>query len=182
VQSRRYGSSGVLLFRSARRGQHLRDALAVVLVLFLAGQSIVAAGWPEALSLLGGGPEPATVLVQVLGAVLLFGGIGLLVTAQLQLGASWRIGIEDGARPGLQTDGLYRFSRNPIFVAMLVVLAGYTLLLPTWLSLAMILGAGIGIRQQVLEEEAYLLRTYGETYREYERRVGRWVPMLGRLR
>ena len=45
-----------------------------------------------------------------------------------------RIGIEDAARPGLVTGGLYRFCRNPIFLALLVVIAGYTLMLPTVLS------------------------------------------------
>jgi protein-S-isoprenylcysteine O-methyltransferase Ste14 len=104
------------------------------------------------------------------------------VTAQLHLGASWRIGIDEGASPGLVTSGLYRFCRNPIFLALLVTLSGYTLMLPTRLSLGLLLGAYIGVRQQVAAEEAYLLRTYGESYREYARRVGRFLPGLGRFR
>jgi protein-S-isoprenylcysteine O-methyltransferase Ste14 len=62
------------------------------------------------------------------------------------------------------------------------MLAGYALLLPTRLSLLLLGGAFIGIRQQVLTEEAYLSRTYGATYRAYARRVGRFVPGIGRLR
>ena len=41
---------------------------------------------------------------------------------------------EDAARPDSVTGGLYRFCRNPIFLALLVVIAGYTLMLPTVLS------------------------------------------------
>ncbi len=105
-----------------------------------------------------------------------------LVMAQLNLGASWRIGIEESTSPGLVTSGLYRFCRNPIFLAILTILTGYTLLLPTRLSLILLLGAFIGIRQQVLAEEAYLLRAYGDAYREYARNVGRFLPGVGRLR
>lgn len=116
------------------------------------------------------------------GALLLFGGIALLIAAQLDLGASWRIGIEEGASPGLVTGGLYRFCRNPIFLALIVIVAGYALLLPTRLSLILLVGAYIGVRQQASAEEAYLMRTYGDSYRAYARRVGRFLPGLGRLR
>ena len=109
-------------------------------------------------------------------------GLILLVAAQLHLGAAWRIGIEEGARPGLVTGGLYRFCRNPIFLALLVFVSGYVMLLPTRLSLALLLGACIGVRLQVAAEEAYLLAAYGETYRDYARRVGRFLPGAGRLR
>ncbi len=178
----RHGTWGIILFRSGSRGQKLRDSLAVVLFILLVGQSVLAAGWPEMLSRLSAAQEWALAVQRVTGAVLLFGGIILLVTAQLDLGASWRIGIEEGANPGLITSGLYRFCRNPIFLALLITVAGYTLLLPTRLSLALLLGTCIGVRQQVAAEEAYLLRAYGESYREYARRVGRFLPRIGRLR
>jgi protein-S-isoprenylcysteine O-methyltransferase Ste14 len=105
-----------------------------------------------------------------------------MVAAQLDLGASWRVGIDEGARPGLVTDGLYRFTRNPIFLAMLLALTGFTLLVPTWLSAGTLVVAFLGIRQQVGEEEAWLARAYGDDYRRYAARVGRFVPGLGRLR
>jgi protein-S-isoprenylcysteine O-methyltransferase Ste14 len=37
------------------------------------------------------------------------------------------------------------------------------------------------VRGQVIEEEAYLLRTYGEEYRSFARRVGRFLPGVGAL-
>lgn len=182
VQFRRHGTWGIILFRSGSLGQKLRDSLAVVLFILLVGQGIMAAGWPEALSLLGADHRSTLTVQHVTGAVLLFGGIILLVTAQLDLGASWRIGIEEGTKPGLITSGLYRFCRNPIFLALVITVVGYTLLLPTRLSLVLLLGTFVGVRQQVAAEEAYLLRAYGESYREYARRVGRFLPGLGKLR
>jgi len=180
-QRRRYGTPRVLFLQAGRWQETLRNALGVVLVLLLAGQAVVAVTWPESLVPLDSSYYPAADVLQATGAVLLFGGIALLVIAQLNLGASWRIGIEENSSPGLVTSGFYRFCRNPIFLAMLIMLTGYALLLPTLLSLALLVGAFIGIRQQVLTEEAYLSRTYGDIYRAYTRRVGRFVPGIGRL-
>jgi len=181
-QRRRYGSRGVLFFRSQRWQEKLRDALGVVLVLFLVGQAAMAAAWPASFAPVEASDHLVAEIWRVTGAALLFGGIALLMVAQLNLGASWRIGIEKGSSPGLVTSGFYRFCRNPIFFAILIMLMGYALLLPTRLSLALLIGTFIGMRQQVLTEEAYLCHTYGDAYRAYARRVGRFVPGIGRLR
>jgi protein-S-isoprenylcysteine O-methyltransferase Ste14 len=181
-QRHRYGSRGVLLFRSRRWQDRARDAMGVVLVLLLGGQAVVGVASPASLGFLGPPDSSVAGLRLALGALLLLGGIALLVIAQLDLGASWRIGIEEGARPGLVTDGIYRFCRNPIFLAILITLAGYTVLLPTHLSLLLLAGAFVGIRQQVLAEETFLGVAYGDAYRAYARRVGRFLPGIGRLR
>lgn len=182
LQHRRHGNWGIVLFQSESRAQNARDGMALVLFVLLIGQAVVAARWPEALPLSQADRRSAPELRHAMGAVLLFGGLLLLVAAQLNLGASWRIGIEEGARLGLVTGGLYRFCRNPIFLALLVILAGYALLLPTLLSAAMLAGAYLALRQQIAAEESYLLRAYGEEYRNYARRVGRLLPGIGKLR
>ena len=182
VQVRRYGSSGIVLFRSGRGGQHLREALFLVLAVALLAEASLAAVAPRRLP--GLVPlAPATVaLLRTTGIVMVLGATALMLAAQLDLGASWRVGIDEGARPGLVTRGLYRYSRNPIYVAMLTALLGFTLLLPTWISLLLLIGAGLGIQRHVTDEEAYLARAYGEEYRCYAVRVGRFVPGVGRLR
>ncbi len=182
VQLRRYGSSGIVLFRSGRPGQHLREALFVVLAVALLAEAALAAVAPRRLpGLVPLAPATAAVL-RATGTVMVLGATALMLAAQLDLGASWRVGIDQGARPGLVTGGLYRYSRNPIYVAMLAALLGFALLLPSWISLGLLIGAGLGIRRHVRDEEAYLARAYGEEYRRYAARVGRFVPGVGRLR
>ena len=181
LRQRRTGASGIWLFRSGGAGLKLRDGAAVALMVLAFAQAVVAAGWPQALPLSQADRDTAAPLRHATGAVLLFVAFGLLVIAQLNLGASWRVGIEEGARPGLISGGLYRYSRNPIFLALLVFLAGYTLLLPTLLSALMLAGAYVGVRQQIAAEEDYLSRTYGAEYREYARSVGRLVPGIGKM-
>jgi protein-S-isoprenylcysteine O-methyltransferase Ste14 len=70
--------------------------------------------------------------------------------------------VDETARPGLVTSGVYALSRNPIFLALLA-------------------GGYLGARLQIAAEEAYLVRTYGDPYRAYARRVGRLVPGIGKL-
>ena len=181
LQRRRHGTWGILLFRSGGIAQKARDSLMLVAFALLVGQALAAALRPEILPLVEADLRATPVLRPALGAVLLFSALILLVTAQLNLGASWRIGIDEGARPGLVTDGVYGFCRNPIFLALLVFLAGYTLLVPTFLSAVILAAAYVGIRQQDAEEERYLARSYGEPFREYARRVGRLVPGIGKL-
>jgi protein-S-isoprenylcysteine O-methyltransferase Ste14 len=180
LQRRRHGSWGIAVFKGSP-AQNVRDAMLVVLPILLIGQAAVAAWWPHALPLAEADLRETSAIRVALGAVLLFGGLLLQAAAMLHLGASWRIGIEEGARPGLVTGGLYRFSRNPIFLALIAVLVGYTLLLPTLLSALILAAAGFAIRQQIAEEERYLSRTYGEPYRAYARRVGRLLLGIGKL-
>ena len=79
--------------------------------------------------------------------------------------------------PEIVTGGLYRFCRNPIFLALLVVIAGYTLMLPTVLSLVLLAGAYLGIRLEIAAEERYLEPAYGNSFRDYAGRVGRLLPV-----
>jgi protein-S-isoprenylcysteine O-methyltransferase Ste14 len=181
LQQRSHGHSGILLFRSGDQAQKLRDAAAVLLFLLLVAQSLVAALAPESLPLAQADRRAAPGLRHLTGVALMIVGIVALVVAQLELGASWRIGIDEAARPGLVTGGLYAVSRNPIFCALLVIVVGYTLLLPTVLSALLLGGSYIGIRWQIGAEEAYLARAYGEHYRAYARRVGRLLPGVGKL-
>jgi len=176
LQARRYGGTGLVMFRSGRTGQTLREAFFLVIAVVLLVEAVRVAMVPEA-----GTVPPAVAALRPLGALLLLGATALMVVAQLDLGASWRIGIDEGARPGLVTRGLYRFSRNPIFLAMLLALVGFALLVPSWLSLAIVVGAFFGVRRHVTDEEDYLTRTYGEAYRAYARRVGRFLPGVGRF-
>lgn len=179
LQHRRYGRSGVILFQQTGLWARCRDALLLVapglLWLLTVGQAIspgrVVAGRLDALE-----SGPTTVV----GACLLAAGVFVMTAAQLQMGKSWRIGIEEAARPGLVTWGLYRYCRNPIFAAMLIALGGLALLMPSLLTLLLWLGTYVGIRRQVAEEEVYLRRAYGVEYLGYAARVGRFTPWLGR--
>lgn len=116
--------------------------------------------------------------------VVLF-SIGLLATfgAQLAMGASWRIGVEEDERTDLVTGGPFTLVRNPIYSAMLPAVAGLVLVAPSLLAIAgwLLLLCALELQVRVVEEP-YLLATHGEAYASYAARVGRFVPGIGRLR
>jgi len=181
LQWRRYGGSGIMLFRSGRWMQHLRELGLVALSAMLIGQAAHFSFSPAVLERVALGSLAAAGVRFWSGVGLFAAGTVLMVVAQLDLGASWRVGFDTRNRPGLVTDGLYGLVRNPIYLALFVVLVGYLGMIPTWISLLLTIGTFVGIRVQVLDEEAFLTRTYGTAYRDYARRVGRFLPGVGCL-
>jgi protein-S-isoprenylcysteine O-methyltransferase Ste14 len=179
LQYRRHGHTGITLFRSASWVQWVGEGGFCLILLVIVAQPIVFAVLPEALSwALIIAPAPGFVWVGTLVLVL---GVIFLVAAQLGMGASWRVGIDEATAPGLVTEGLYRFCRNPIYLGMFVALAGMAVVLPTALSVVNLLCVVAGVRYQVSQEEEYLLRSYGQGFRTYASRVGRFLPGLGKL-
>lgn len=123
-----------------------------------------------------------TTAVHVVGLLLAVGGIGLTFYAQVAMGASWRIGVDPAERTQLVTSGPFALVRNPIFAAMLPTALGLTLLVPSWVALAGLVGLVMALELQVrVVEEPYLLKVHGATYSTYATRVGRFVPGIGRL-
>ena len=104
-----------------------------------------------------------------------------IVVAQVQMGASWRVGIDSERRTALVTHGLFRVVRNPIFTGMLLAALGVVAMTPSaWSVMAWLFFVWVLALQTRLEEE-HLLRTHGEAYRQYASQVGRFVPGVGLL-
>ena len=109
------------------------------------------------------------------GIVLLLLSLVWTAVAQYQMGQSWRIGIDREHRSPLVQRGFFNFSRNPIFVGIMVTLLGLFLFIPNALTLVVLVVGVVVISIQVRLEESYLLESHGDSYREYQRRVRRWL-------
>jgi protein-S-isoprenylcysteine O-methyltransferase Ste14 len=119
--------------------------------------------------------------VRATGVALFLAGLCATLYAQLAMGESWRIGVDEEERTDLVTAGPFGLVRNPIFSAMLPTSLGLALLVPNVVALAGLAALLIALEIQVrLVEEPYLLRVHGQSYRQYVARVGRFVPGLGR--
>lgn len=121
--------------------------------------------------------------VAALAVVATLAGIVATYAAQRGMGSAWRIGVRAAERTPLVTDGPFAWVRNPIFSCMLWTAGGLTLLLPDLLTLGSLGLLVLAVELQVrVVEEPHLLGLHGGVYRDYARRVGRFVPGLGRLR
>jgi len=113
---------------------------------------------------------------QVLGAVLLFTGLPLF-TAGAFLTGKYVYSKLPEERPLLQC-GPYRYIRHPIYLSFLLTSVGFLLLAANIVMLPLLL-ALTAIKYPKPEEEK-LIRLYGDAYREYRNRTGRFFPKLRR--
>jgi protein-S-isoprenylcysteine O-methyltransferase Ste14 len=111
----------------------------------------------------------------IIGIALLVLALIWVLVAQLQMGDSWRIGIDEKSESALVQHGLFAVSRNPIFLGMLVMLVGMLLILPTAATLTVSALGFVLIHVQVRLEEDFLAEKYGEDYRKYQMSVHRWI-------
>jgi protein-S-isoprenylcysteine O-methyltransferase Ste14 len=114
------------------------------------------------------------------GAMLVLAAPVLFAAALRSMGTSWRIGI-DRRQPGqLVTSGVFGWSRNPIYLAFDLVVIGAFLIHGRVVYL--ILGAAVVllIHAVVLREERFLDAQYGEAFRAYRQRVGRYGSLRPR--
>lgn len=113
-------------------------------------------------------------LFRYVGYALLLASLVWVVTAQVQMADSWRIGI-DSSKTQLASTGLFGVSRNPIFLGMVGTLLGLLLVLPNALTLT-IFALDFALMQiQVRLEEEFLRRSQEGEYEEYANRVRRWL-------
>lgn len=76
----------------------------------------------------------------------------------------------------LVTDGLFRWSRNPMYLGFVLFLIGLAIMLETLLSFFFAAAfAVIADRWYINFEERALRRTFGERYEAYARRTRRWI-------
>jgi protein-S-isoprenylcysteine O-methyltransferase Ste14 len=76
----------------------------------------------------------------------------------------------------LVTGGLFRYSRNPIYIAVSAIHAGISLAADSPWALAFLVPALVVIRYGVIaREERYLEARFGDEYRRYRATVRRWL-------
>ena len=94
---------------------------------------------------------------------------------QYQMSKSWRIGIDYEEKTDLINHGLFKYSRNPIFLGVLISYLGTFLIIPNILSFSILLVTFVSIQTQVRLEEEYLEKVQGNEYLVYKKAVLRWI-------
>ena len=110
-----------------------------------------------------------------IGVAFCTGGLGLLLWSLISFGRSFRVGIDTDRPDRIVTSGIFAVSRNPIYVAFASVLLGQFLIFPNWILLLYMGAATWLFHRQVLREEDYLKKHYGDEYAHYCRRVRRYL-------
>jgi protein-S-isoprenylcysteine O-methyltransferase Ste14 len=109
------------------------------------------------------------------GVVFCFAGLALLLWSLISFGKSFRVGIDMGRPDKLVTDGIFAYSRNPIYVAFAFILIGEFLIFSNWILLIYVFAGFWLFHRQVLRKEEYLKTHYGQEYTHYCRQVRRYL-------
>lgn len=128
-------------------------------------------GWP----LVGGGKFFQSETMAWVGVGLCCAGLLMLLASLISFGRSFRVGIDVDDPDKLVTTGVFAFSRNPIYVGLFLVLLGQFLVFPNWVPLVYLAAGTWLFHRQVVREEEFMRRHYGEQYAAYCRRVRRYV-------
>lgn len=113
--------------------------------------------------------------VQLCGLVLIHVSLIWIAVAQFQMSNSWRIGIDEQHITPLVTHGVFSVSRNPIFLGLIISMAGIFMILPNALTFLLMTGTYFIIQVQIRLEEEYLQQAHGETYTSYLERTRRLI-------
>ena len=112
----------------------------------------------------------------IAGWVVIGVGVLILVAGWVQFFRAKTNILHDRPASHVIRSGLYRFSRNPIYVSGLVLQLGIALLMNNlWIVLLLPVSKMVLDRYVIAREEAYLERAFGEIYLDYRRSVRRWL-------
>jgi protein-S-isoprenylcysteine O-methyltransferase Ste14 len=136
-----------------------------------------------------------TLLVAILSKIMYFPATAYSVFLPLRLGTIWfyvglpvaligLVGIilvvvdwikTPAGKP--VTRGLYRYSRHPMYVTMVLLLLGVSIVTTSWVFVLFTIISAVGVSRPyfVKIEEAQCLGHYGVAYREYMNRTPRWI-------
>ena len=114
-------------------------------------------------------------LIAWVGVGLCLAGLLLFLWSLVSFGRSFRVGIDTDHPDKLVKTGAFAVSRNPLYVAIWIVLLGQFLVFPNWILLVYSGAATWLLHRQVVREEAYLRQRYGSEYSDYSSRVRRYI-------
>ena len=113
--------------------------------------------------------------IRTVGWVIIHLTLICIFVAQLQMKDSWRIGIDEKNKTELITNGLFQYSRNPIFLGVILSNLGLFLIIPNLGTLLVLALSYFSIQIQIRLEEKFLQKQFGEAYFEYCKKVRRWL-------
>lgn len=117
-------------------------------------------------------------LFDIIGFVIGLIGLSFCLHAQIKMGISWRVGIDEKVKTDLVTTGLYKYIRNPTYLGLFILNMGVWLIWPTWTIFLMNIIFVVVLDIQVRYEEDYLLLIHGIKYKDYKESTKRYIPYL----
>lgn len=113
--------------------------------------------------------------LKITGTILAIVSFLWIIISQYHMSNSWRIGINYKEETNLITSGVFRYSRNPMFLGVLICYLGNFFIAPNALTLLVLSITYVVLQIQVRLEENYLSETHKDEYLKYKTKVRRWI-------
>lgn len=120
----------------------------------------------------------STSVARIAGNLALLSGLVLYVRTAVQFGSEGEGTPSPTDEPAeLVTGGIYSYTRNPMYIGVLLIIVGQALRKRSLSMLWWAAGCWIGFHNRVIRfEEPHLTEKYGEDYEQYLEQVPRWTP------
>ncbi len=116
------------------------------------------------------------------GAVLMIAAVPLIYWVFSSLGKNVTPTVIIRKEHSLVTHGPYRWVRHPLYTVGFMAFAGLSLLAANWFIMLVMATGWPVLMARTPIEEAHLVERFGDEYRQYMQRTGRYFPKLGALR
>ncbi|HEV7417518.1 MAG TPA: isoprenylcysteine carboxylmethyltransferase family protein [Tianweitania sediminis] len=141
--------------------------LAAVLALSFAGHALLPLPW------IG---RPLADVLFMLGAIVVLCGLALVGATARQFRRENTTIRPDRAAQHLVTDGVFKISRNPIYLGMAMLMFGLGFLIGSlWFFIFGLIACLILQAVAIKPEERHLDAVFGKRYRDYRKKVRRWI-------
>lgn len=90
----------------------------------------------------------------------------------------YAVSVVNYAKPkmnGINLNGLYRISRNPMYISYFIYFLGCVLFTHSWILLALLIVFQISAHWIILSEERWCIMEFGEEYKKYMNKVRRYI-------
>ena len=106
------------------------------------------------------------------------GVIALIISGVFAFTGLRKVFKEERAKPGVITSGVFAYCRHPVYFGSILLFVGLSIL--TWSLLAFGICVIIVIFYEYAAtfEEKLLVKQFGQEYRDYQKRVPKWIPGL----
>lgn len=115
--------------------------------------------------------------LQVVGLILVVGGLGLAVWARIYLGTNWGMPMTQKAEPELVTTGPYRFVRHPIYSGLLLAIVGTAVASNFYWFIGLLLIGAYFIYSATVEERN-MTSSFPDAYPGYRAHTKMLIPFV----
>ncbi len=121
-------------------------------------------------------PVLSTPTAIAIALVVILIGVSILLLAFRQMTRNKTTINPKGATTRIVGDGVYAYTRNPMYLALTLLYSGGCIMANAWWGLLLLIPLLMVVQKGIIErEEAYLIRKFGDQYLRYKGRVRRWL-------